>query len=120
MPRYTEGELFQQWYSGRNITGKNLADVEQANGWLPMTVVLSALGESQNNAKRYLDSDSDTTSNNKLWVLGPQKKEPVYEEDWTQIQRGRGGGYRRQGSYHVRQTFLKKIVVARYKHRLPK
>lgn len=119
-PRRTDCQLFQQWFSGHNCIGRNLSDVEDGNGWLPMTVVLPALGESKNNAKRYLDRDSDTIRNRKLWVLGPHKRDPVRDQDWKQLHTGKGGGYQKQGAYHCKKSFLKKIVLVRYSHKLPK
>ena len=118
--RHSDSELFDQWYTGRNPARTDLSKVEDANGWLPMVKVLPALAENKNNAIRYLDADSDTSRKRKLWVLGPDEQEPEHGRDWMQIESKKGGGYLKQGAYHCKKSCLKKVLLKRYKHLLPK
>ena len=85
-----------------------------------MVKVLPPLGESKNNAIRYLDADSDTSRKRKLWVLDPHEQEPEHGRDWMQMESRKGGGYQKQGAYHCKKSFRKKVLLKRYKHLLPK
>ena len=80
--------------------------------WLGLRAVLGALCEPIKNPNRYLQSSSDSTS--KLWLLGARKQAPKWNED-----------YKRSGKRHgenkpflVRKTFLKRVLMERYRHKL--
>ena len=51
----SDEDLYTKWYGDGNKLGVNLAEHLLDEAWLPMTMVLAALGEkSTNNARRYL------------------------------------------------------------------
>ena len=82
----------------------------------PTNASLSALGLSANNAQQYLTVTSDCRR--KLWRLGARQEVPVERCNWQMLQGRKAGDYRKRGGYHVRQKFLKKLVLNKFRHRL--
>ena len=113
----TDDQLYDLWFTGSNPSKRDLSLDLVDDAWLPMVQVLKALGEkSSNNAKRYLSADSDCPK--KLWRVGVRPTLGVENRDWKTMMRPRGGGGARGGGIVVRKTFLKKVVLAKYRHRL--
>ena len=112
-PVTSDEDLYTAWYRK-----ENLADHLLEECWLPMTAVLDALGEkSNNNARRYLCEDSD--SPRKRWTLGPRSNLGVEGRDWKVVNGSKkGGGGKKRGTYVVKDAFLKRVALARYRHRL--
>ena len=80
----------------------------------PPNESLPALGLSANNAQRYLTPISDCPR--KLWRLGARQAFTVEGRDWQMLQGRNGGGYRKRGGYHVKKSFLKTLVLDRFRH----
>ena len=54
----------------------------------------------------------------KLWRLGARQELPAEWRDWQMPQGRNGGGYRKRGGFHVKKSFLKKVVLDKFRHRL--
>jgi len=112
----TDDQLYDLWFTGSSPAKRDLNLDLMDDAWLPMMQVLKALGEkSSNNAKRYLSAASDCPR--KLWRVGVGATLGVEDRDWKSL-KPPGGGVGKRSGYVVRKTFLKKVVLARYRHRL--
>ena len=80
--------------------------------WLGLSAVLEALREPSKNPNRYLQSTSDCMS--KLWTLGPKQQAPKWNEDYKRSGKRHGA----KNPFLVRKSFLKKVLVERYRHKL--
>ena len=112
-----DADLYTKWYGGGHELGVNLAEQLLDEVWLPMTTVLAALGEkSTKNARRYLCEDSDCP--HKRWTFGRQSNVGVKGRGWKVAASKKGGGGKKSGVHVVKDAFLKKVTLARCRHRL--
>ena len=113
----SDDHLYTKWYGGGNALGVNLAEHLLDEAWLPMATVLAALGEKfANNARRYLCEDSDCPR--KRWTFARQSNVGLEGRDWKVAVSKKCGGGKKGGPYVVKDAFLKKVTLARYRHRL--
>ena len=80
--------------------------------WLKLRHALTALGESVNNANRYLQLGTDGMA--KLWRLEPGNHAPKYNVDYKRSSKPHG----KQQPLLVRKGFLKKVLMQRYRAKL--
>jgi hypothetical protein len=95
---------FETWLIDKSL--------REDGGWIPLKPALKALGESCKNPGRYVEAGSDAPG--KLWLVGQLKRVPRQNLDYKRGASVRGGC----NPFLVRKTFLKEVVLERFKHKL--
>ena len=79
-------------------------------GWTAFKPVLRALNLPWKNPNRYLQAESDSPQS--IWILG--RRQPQTGRDFKRGNKKHGGN----SPFFVRRAFLKRVLVARYRHKI--